>query len=247
VLPDRPGHNTRTADWWARLLYDPEEKRNGYSPLRCVLAEDATRVRGYALYTAAGRWDEPTGLPDGTLMIRELMAADPSASAALWHDLLGRDLISTVIADNRPGDDPVVFQLLDQRRARLSIGDGLWVRIIDLPGALTRRAYAGPVDVVLEVADNLLTANAGRWRLRADGYGAGGYGEGGYGEASCERTTDAADIAVDIRELGAAYLGGTKLGTLAAAGLVTELRPGSLSPLSAAMSWDPAPWCPQIF
>jgi hypothetical protein len=29
--------------------------------------------------------------------------------------------------------------------------------------------------------------------------------------------------------------------------LVTELRPGTLAPLSAAMSWDPAPWCPRIF
>ncbi len=47
------------------------------------------------------------------------------------------------------------------------MSDNLWVRIIDLPAALTRRAYAGPVDVVLEVTDELLPANAGRWRLRA--------------------------------------------------------------------------------
>ena len=54
-------------------------------------------------------------------------------------------------------------------------------------------------------------------------------------------------MALDIRELGAAYLGGTRLGALAAAGLVTEVRPGALGPLSAAMTWDPAPWCPVIF
>jgi hypothetical protein len=67
------------------------------------------------------------------------------------------------------------------------------------------------------------------------------------GGATCERTSEPADIALDIRELGAAYLGGTRLGTLAAAGLVTELRPGALAPLSAAMTWDPSPWCPAIF
>jgi hypothetical protein len=59
--------------------------------------------------------------------------------------------------------------------------------------------------------------------------------------------TSAADVALDITQLGAAYLGGTRLGTLAEAGLVSELRPGALRPLSAAMTWDPAPWCPTIF
>ena len=64
---------------------------------------------------------------------------------------------------------------------------------------------------------------------------------------TCERTSRAADVELGIRELGAAYLGGTRLGALAGAGLVRELRPGTLRTLSAAMSWDPAPWCPVIF
>jgi predicted acetyltransferase len=132
----------------------------------------------------------------------------------------------------------VLYQLLDQRRARAQVSDGLWVRIIDLPGALTRRAYSGPVDVVLEVGDELLAGNAVRWRLHAEGPGA---------DVSCGRTDRPADLALDIRELGAAYLGGTRLGTLAAADLVHELRPGTLNRLSAAMTWDPAPWCPQLF
>jgi hypothetical protein len=47
--------------------------------------------------------------------------------------------------------------------------------------------------------------------------------------------------------LGATYLGGTSLGVLARAGLATEVRGGALAALSAALSWDPAPWCPTIF
>ena len=50
-----------------------------------------------------------------------------------------------------------------------------------------------------------------------------------------------------VRAPGAAYLGGTRLGPMAAAGLVAELRPGTLASLSAALSWDPAPWCPMMF
>jgi hypothetical protein len=34
---------------------------------------------------------------------------------------------------------------------------------------------------------------------------------------------------------------------MAAAGLVAELRPGTLASLPAALSWDPAPWCPMMF
>jgi predicted acetyltransferase len=236
VLATQPGFFARTEDWWARVLQDDPDERHGFSPLRCLLAADGSGVRGYALYATVPRWDEATGLPDGSLAVREVMAADPAAGAALWHSLLTWDLVTSVTADLRSADDPVLYQLLDQRRARARVSDGVWVRIVDLPGALTRRAYSGPVDVVLEVTDELLAGNAGRWRLRAEG-----------ADVSCARTDRPADLALDVRELGAAYLGGTRLGTLAAAGLVTELRPGTVNRLSAAMTWDPAPWCPQIF
>jgi len=238
VLAAQPGFFTRNDAWWDRVLKDHPEDRHGFSPQRCVLAEDDSGPRGYALYSALGRWDDDTFLPDSLLIVKELIAADPAAGAALWRDLLSRDLVTEVIARLRPADDPVLYQLYDPRRARPQIADALWVRVIDLPKALTGRRYSCPVDVVLEVTDELLPGNAGRWRLRAAG-AAGG--------VTCERTSDAAEIALDIRELGAAYLGGTRLGALAAAGLVTELRAGSLTPLSAAMSWDPAPWCPRIF
>jgi predicted acetyltransferase len=238
VLSGQPGFFSRDGDWWERVLDDPADERRGSSPLRCVLAADGDGVRGYALYRSTPRWEEDTVLPDGVIDVWELIAADPAAAAALWRDLLGRDLITSVTAGLRPADDPLLYQLHDSRRARVRVVDNLWVRIIDLPSALARRAYSAPADVVLEVSDGLLPANAGRWRLRAAGPGAA---------ADCARTGEPADIAVDVRELGAAYLGGTRLATLAAAGLVSELRPGAVSRLSTAMSWDPAPWCPRIF
>jgi predicted acetyltransferase len=242
VAARQPGFFGRDDDWWERVLDDPEEDRHGASPLRCLLAGDGNGVRGYALYRAVARWEQGTVLPDSSVSVWELVSADPAAGAALWRDLLSRDLVTEITADLRPVEDPLLYQLHDSRRARLQLSDNLWVRIIDLPAALTRRAYAGPVDVVLDVTDELLPANSGHWRLRAAGGGAPGTGA-----ASCVQTDDPADIALDVRELGAAYLGGTRLGALATAGLVSELRPGTLGPLSAAMTWDPAPWCPRIF
>jgi hypothetical protein len=106
------------------------------------------------------------------------------------------------------------------------------------------------VDVVIEVTDDGCRWNHGRWHLTAGATGGWVPGPGtppaGVG-ASCERTSEPADIALPVQALGAVYLGGTRLGPMAAAGLVTELRPGTLAPLSAALSWDPAPWCPMLF
>ena len=99
--------------------------------------------------------------------------------------------------------------------------------------------------MVIEVRDEILPSNAGRWRLTTTGEADAGHGWGL--AASCEPATGPADLTLDVTELGAAYLGGTTLATLAGAGLVTELRPGAVRQLSTALSWDPAPWCPMVF
>ena len=243
VLPSRPGFIARDESWWQRTVYDPADRRQGTSPLHCLLAEDDGGPRGYALYSATSRWDRDTSLPDGALNVREMVAADPAASAALSADLLSRDLTTEFRLRGRPVDDPLLYQLADPRRARPRLKDALWVRIIDVPGALARRRYSAPADVVLEVRDDLLPGNAGRWRLTT-GEAAP---DGGGLSATCAASGSAPDVLLDVTQLGAAYLGGTTLGALAAAGLVTEGRPGAVRQLSTALSWDPAPWCPVNF
>ncbi len=239
VRSGRPGMPARDQRWWDNVLWDPEHRRSGFSQLRCVIAEDGAGPRGYALFAAKPDWDEH-GLPSGKLEVRELMAADPLASAVIWNDLLSRDLVSQVRARTRPADEPLLYLLADRRRARPQLLDGLWIRLISVPEALSRRRYTCPVDVVVEVEDDVFAENAGRWRLRAPG-------PADPAAVTCERTSAPADLACPVRALGAAYLGGTGLGALAGAGLVTEVRPGSLAALSAAMSWHPAPWCPTVF
>jgi predicted acetyltransferase len=140
----------------------------------------------------------------------------------------------------RPADDPVRHLLIDPRRTRARVSDGLWVRLIDVPEALCRRRYATAVDMVLEVTDPLLPANHGRWRLTAPG-------RDDSVKPACEPTNASADIALPVSVLGAAYLGGARLSGLAQAGQITEHRPGAAAALTAAMAWDPAPWCPTMF
>ncbi|HEY1643007.1 MAG TPA: GNAT family N-acetyltransferase [Streptosporangiaceae bacterium] len=232
----RPGAIARDDRWWGAVTADPEWAREGAAPLRCVLACDDRGPRGYALYSAKPTWGDDS-LPAGQLNVRELVAADAGTELALWTDLLSRDLITEVRAAGRPLDDPLLQWLGGPRRARARLMDGLWARLIDVPAALRQRRYACDVDVVIEVTDAELPANCGRWRLQA------GAGE----QASCEPATAAADLTATAQALGAAYLGGTGLASLAAAGQVTASRPAALATLTTAMSADREPWCPTEF
>jgi predicted acetyltransferase len=242
ALAERPGLYARTEPWWDRLLTDLHSDGEPSRPIRCVLAEDDLGPRGYAVYTSAERWDEDAGLPRGVLEVSEAIAADSAATAALWDNLLSRDLTSEFHARMRPVDDPLLYLLADPRRLRPVVSDGLWVRLVDVGRALAQRRYACPVDVVIEVTDELCPHNAGRWRLTAQA----GAAPAGF-RATCERTTAPADVALPVWAAGAAYLGGTRLNPMANAGLITEMTPGSLTALSTAMSWEPAPWCPMTF
>ena len=116
------------------------------------------------------------------------------------------------------------------------------MRLLDLPAALAGRRYAAPVDVVLDVRDARLPANAGRWRLTT----ASAPVDGSW-QAQVVRTDDAADLELDVRELGAAYLGGRSLAAQVRAGLVTERRAGAVQGAASAFGWPVAPVCTWVF
>lgn len=231
----RAGMFALSPAWQQMSIYVPERMREGGSPLRTVVVEDADGgVRAYARYLTRAKW--ATSGPDGTVTVRAAHARDAAAAHALWSFLLNLDLMGSVELRLRPVDDPLVLLLLDFRRAEASLSDSLHVRIVDLAAALAARTYAIPVDVVLDVRDEVCPWNAGRWRLSGDATG-----------GSCERTAADPDISLDVRALGAAYLGGTSLLALADAGSAAELSPGAVRELASALRQDPAPWCPWIY
>lgn len=246
--PGRPGWATRTTPALQEaFLWNPPSERHGAEPLLLLTVSDpgaadpgdgagdgagAGGVRGYALFartptTAGGDLDR--------VRVREVAAVDPAAARALWAVLLDLDL-TTVVEARLPADDALLHQLVDARSARPTVRDQVWVRLVDLPAALAGRRYPVPVDVVLEVADALLPANAGRWHL-----------VGGPEGAQATRTSAEAHLALDVRDLGAAYLGGVGLAALAGAGLVRELVPGTLAAASTAFGWPLAPACSWTF
>ncbi|MFF5985377.1 GNAT family N-acetyltransferase [Streptomyces olindensis] len=229
LVARRPGMLARLPGWERLGLLDPESARDGASPLQCVVAERDGETVGYARYRVKPAW-EPAG-PNGSVILQDSAALDPAADAALWRFLFGIDLTSTLVVRGRPVDDAWQYLVSDPRRCRPWVRDSLYVRPVDVGAALEARTYQAPVDVVLEVEDAFCPWNAGRWRLSGDAKG-----------ASCERTSDAADLALSVRELGAAYLGGVSLAALAAAGRVREVRRGALAEASSAFGSGVAPW-----
>ena len=106
------------------------------------------------------------------------------------------------------------------------------MRLVDVGAALSARTYAGDDAVVLDVRDEFCPWNEGRWKV-----------EGG----AATRTEDAADLALDVADLGSVYLGGFTFRDLGRAGRVEELREGAIDRADASFRTDGAPWCPEIF
>jgi predicted acetyltransferase len=218
--PDREdGH-------WNVRLYDEPHSRPGATSLRFAMHQEPDgQTTGYILYR------HQSG-PEAGIKVEELAALSRTAYAAMWRFLAGVDLAFWIDYEGAV-DEPLPYMLTDPRSVRSTVVDRLWVRLVDVQRALAARRYTTPVDLVLDVQDAFCPWNTGRYRLQADG-----------DSASCERTTAPADLQLTSTELGAVYLGGTTLVSLAAAGLVRELRPGALSQASAAFRSGRAPFYP---
>lgn len=233
---ERPGWVTReTPELAAMWLCDAPILRPGAEDQRILIVERDGEPVGYALFRRKIDWAQAG--PQGTVNVNEAVASDPAVAHVLWSRLLDLDLTGEITSGTLAVDDPLLSLLVDVRSGRATEKDNLWARIIDLPAALAGRQYQADIEVVLDVADALVPDNAGRWRLTASAFG----------PASVHRTDADADLAVDVRELGAAYLGGTSLTELAAAGQVHELRPGTLYPAATAFGWPLAPLASWVF
>lgn len=230
-----PGTMARPRVWWDNLILDTEMRREGTGRIRFALFRETDgAAAGYAIYRAKREWDELGSKSE--LHVVEVRATNPAAYARVWRYLLDMDLIRTMEFHGASVDEPLRHLVADYRALQCSLSDGIYVRLVDVATALAARSYATDIEVVLEVSDDFCPWNAGRYRLR-----------GGPAGAVCESTTDAADIALGVRELGAVYLGGGSLLGLANAGLVSELTPGSVQRAAVAFGWPVAPTLPDDF
>jgi predicted acetyltransferase len=229
----RAGVLHRDAEWWAnKVLADPAEDREG-GPLRVVVAGE--RPDGYALYrvrTDRALPEESAGIVD----VEEFVGLTPQARCDLWAYLLSVDLAGRLDAPLLPVDDPLVALLRNPRTAERAERDALWVRLLDVPAAVAGRTWATEARLTVELEDDLLPRNAGRWRF-----------ELGPDGGRCTRTDDPADLVLPVAELGAAYLGGGSVVRAVDAGLVAEASPGAAAAFDRAARTAHAPWNVAVF
>lgn len=233
----QPGEVSRTPGWWDGFRIDPEVFRgDAGARFGVVYSDPAGEPAGYVTYRMKVDW-----LHDDhhVMFVEDLVATTPEARIALWRYCLSVDLVTTVTAPNVPVDDPFGWTLPDPRRfAVTGVSDLLWLRLVDLPVALAARRYCAEGALVLEVADAFRPAQAGRYRLDAGPEGA---------ECRRDDPTGEVDLALDVAQLGAAFLGGVRFTTLARAGLVDERRAGALARADALFASSPMPWCSTDF
>jgi predicted acetyltransferase len=228
---ERPGMFSRSRDWWdLRTLDDPPERRNGGGPKRFVLLERDGAPAAYAIYRHQMDWE--AGVTKGKISVVEAIGADPEAVAELWRYLLDIDWVATIETWLVPPDHPLFFILAQPRRMRYRLGDGLWVRLVDVGAALSGRTYPEDGEIVFEVLDSFCPWNEGRWQLAA---------------GTAQRTDADAHLALDVQALGSAFLGGISFAQLAQGGHVEELAPGAIERADGIFRHGLHPWCPEIF
>lgn len=222
------GWLSRTEPNWGYFLVDTESERDGLTAYRYCL-----HPQGYVVFRVKHDWNDSG--PQSELHVRELLAENDAAHAALYRFLLDMDLagkISYYTATN----DPIQHMVDNPRMVQTHITDGLWLRIVDVERALPLRRYSSDVDSVIEIADDFCPWNTGRYRLAVKD-----------GEAVATRTDDPADVAMDVAALGSVFLGGVRLSVLKHAQRVTEHTPGHVDALTQAFLAVEEPHCPEVF
>jgi predicted acetyltransferase len=114
---------------------------------RRVTYESAHGIDGYALWRASRAWND-TG-PAGEARVLELIATSPEAYGALWGYLLAMDLTRTTSLWSCAPDEPLLYAISEPRRLEARLTDALWVRVLDVPAALSARRYQTEIDIIL--------------------------------------------------------------------------------------------------
>ncbi|MFH9244219.1 GNAT family N-acetyltransferase [Streptomyces lydicus] len=216
----QPGALSRPHRWWALGAGQPPVSP---APRYVAVHRDADGVPdGYASYS----------VESGALTVDETIATDDAVFTSLARFVLGHDLVTKVVFKHVPPEHPLRRQLADLRAGQVSDDtDWLWVRLLDVPRALTARGWFTDGELVLDVDDPFLGEH-GRYLLTVRD-----------SKADCVPTDREPDLSVDVSDLGSIYLGGTAPSTLVRAGHIRAHHPGAATLADVLFRADRPPHC----
>ncbi|HEY0521048.1 MAG TPA: GNAT family N-acetyltransferase [Ilumatobacteraceae bacterium] len=215
----RSGEVDRTAAWHTYLFDQWKQPSGSFGPALFITHRD-----GYAVYRVESHWND--GRPAHTVRLVEFVATTRDAHAALWHTLLGIDLVATIVSTQIPIDDPLPYLLTDPRGLQTTtLNDGIWVNVRDVAACMSARRYGTDDRFVVEV-------EGVRWAI-----------DGSASDASCTRVRTRADFVTDTASLGALLLGGVRPSLLAAGRRLEARNDQVLRRADAFFLTSPTPHC----
>ncbi len=227
----RPGWSARPDGWWAAIrMWGIEEKNTTLAAVHTGPDGDD----GFAVYNVSR---SPGERGSTTLHVQDLWAADDAAWAALWRFVVGVDLIEAVQSEFRPLDEPIEELFADRRAVQTSeVEDETWLRLVDVPAALAARTFdelgTGAGSVVIEVHDQFLPENSGRYRI---------------GDGPARQVDEPAELTMDVDVLGQLYLGDAAPSALAGVGRIGVVKSDALRVADRLFAVAGSPWCGTFF
>ena len=228
VQAETVGMFTRTPDWWKVRRLGRSPMRSGGEQVRVAVELDGA-LEAYALYRL--NFSAQRMIAETTLEVGEALGTSPRALAAIWRYLLGIDWVARIEASWVPLDHPLFLWLREPRRMQFTVGEAVWVRLVDVGAALAARSFADGA-IALDVHDELCPWNHARWSIQ---------------DGAVERTTAETDVRLGVSELGSVYLGGFTFDQLSRAGRLEELKPGGVERADELFRTARQPWCPELF
>ncbi|MEU6563001.1 GNAT family N-acetyltransferase [Nocardia nova] len=197
-----------------------------------VVHGDPGAEDGFLRYRPADSAGWPRN-PQRTVVVDDWVATTPAAYSGLLRHLLTHDIVDRIVFTFAPVDSPLRHLFTDERVITVAgAHDETWLRLVDVHGALDRRAYRDESPVVIAVTDDVLPANTGSYRIEPD---------------AVTRVDAPADLTTDVSALAAVYLGGSTWRHLALAGRVRENHGGAIEDADALFATTSAPFSGTYF
>ncbi len=193
------------------------------------------RAVGYLIYNLrGGRTAHPSR--GQAIWIRDFAWLTMDAYRSLWSWLKRHDLVGCVHWPRAPRDDPARELFIEPRLLNVQVGDGVWLRVVDVAAALTGRAYDMEDAITIEVTpDALAPWNSGRFRLECAPDG-----------ARVRAARADADLRLGVKALASLYSGARTPCELRRFGLL-EADDRAMARATLIFATRQAPHCPDSF
>ncbi|MFW6597910.1 GNAT family N-acetyltransferase [Propionibacteriaceae bacterium Y2011] len=196
---DRPDHYRL----WLTNEFDFDADAKGRKLRLAVHLDAAGECDGYVAYEV-DRSTRPR-----TIKVGDLIALNRTARIGLWEFLASIDLVEKIVVNNSPLDDPLPWSIIDRGGYKITgVSDSLWFRLLDAERCLAARPWLADGEIVLGITDPMGFTD-GSYAIRAAD-----------GRAEVTRTTDPAEVTVDIETASSLWLGGTTTSRMVEAGRI---------------------------